>query len=230
MDGRFPRAEAGVCARAAGARAGHPTQASGAASRDARSACNATAGRRPRSGCPVASSQAVRGIGNRLRALQSCRCWHITQGDERACSSTSATAPRAPPQDSSRRFTAHAGEVTSDGHLRRNIAQRPRPAAYEEQKTGCCDGAERRHRAPRGGRGQHQLEERDRVSQTLLHRPEGTVAPVDGDEHALGNQGANRYAKPPVPVARERAPPDIRDRQQETHGDRAVDSAERARW
>jgi hypothetical protein len=67
-------------------------------------------------------------------------------------------------------------------------------------------------------------------SQTLLNRPEGTVAPVDGDEHALGHQGANRYAKPPVPVARQRAEPDIRDRQQEAHGDRAVDSAERARW
>ena len=130
-----------------------------------------------------------RGMANRLRALQSSaavgtsRTWHA-----RVCSLTSATAPRAPPQGSSRGFTAHGGEVPSDGHLRRNIAQRRRRAACEEQETGYCDAAERRHRAPRGGRGQHQLEGRDRVSQTLLNRPEGTVAPVDGDEHALATR------------------------------------------
>jgi hypothetical protein len=77
------------------------------------------------------------------------------------------------------------------------VSHRQQPAGsrqttrQEQHETSSCDESKRRHGAASSGRGEHQLEQGDGVTQTRLEWPEGTVSVVRRDECPLGHECDN---------------------------------------
>ena len=99
--------------------------------------------------------------------------------------------------------------------------------AREQPDADGRDRAEHGHRALGGPRGEHELEQRNRIVQPVLQRAQRAVAPVRGHDRALDRERRDRGAEPPVTPAGERARPHVGDRGQEAECDPCMSRAER---
>jgi hypothetical protein len=105
----------------------------------------------------------------------------------------------------------------------------PGRRAAREQEDACGgDGPKDGHRAPSGGRREHKLKQRHRVSETILQSAERTVPAVCSDERALDHECSDSNVQPPVTPTGQRTPPDVTDGEEERDGDEAMNGAKSA--
>jgi hypothetical protein len=96
----------------------------------------------------------------------------------------------------------------------------------EQEDARRGDRSEGRNRSPRRSGGEHELEERDRIVQSLLERPERAVSVVRADQRALADERNNGDPQPPVAATRERTPPDVHYGRKEPDRYRGVEDPE----
>lgn len=121
--------------------------------------------------------------------------------------------------------TRPAGSEGPDRGSSRRVATRRRPRCDDRQPEA-GDAGEGRDSRPRGTAGQHELEQRHRITETLLQRAERAVTPPDPESGTFRDQGGDRDPHRPATTPGERTRPDVTEAGQLDARDQHVRGAE----